>query len=194
MDIAGVLLAAGSASRFGSDKLSHPLPDGTPIAVAAARTLKAALPRSIAVVRSAQSPLAALLAREGLSVVECADASEGMGRSLAAGVRASADAAGWIVALADMPFVGQDTITRLAAELGRGAVIATPVKDGVRGNPVGFSAALRARLEAFRGDAGARSLLQAEKDRITVVAVNDPGILRDIDRPADLASPNVRKS
>jgi len=30
--IVGILLAAGSASRFGSDKLLHPLPHGVPIA------------------------------------------------------------------------------------------------------------------------------------------------------------------
>lgn len=47
--IVGILLAGGSARRFGADKLLHPLPDGVPIAVAAARNLAAALPRVVAV-------------------------------------------------------------------------------------------------------------------------------------------------
>jgi molybdenum cofactor cytidylyltransferase len=49
--ITGILLAAGNASRFGSNKLLHLLPDGTPIAMAAARNLKAAIPSSLAIVR-----------------------------------------------------------------------------------------------------------------------------------------------
>ena len=49
--ITGILLAAGSARRFGSNKLLHPLLTGVPIAVTAARRLLAVLPRCVAVVR-----------------------------------------------------------------------------------------------------------------------------------------------
>ncbi|MGH8772938.1 MAG: NTP transferase domain-containing protein, partial [Burkholderiales bacterium] len=56
--IAGVLLAAGASSRFGSNKLLHPLPDGTPIAVAAGRNLKRAVEDAFAVVRSHDEALA----------------------------------------------------------------------------------------------------------------------------------------
>ena len=186
MEIAGILLAAGAATRFGSDKLMHPLASGVPIAVASARTLKSVLPRSIAVVRSADAKLAALLASEGFEVVECADAAEGMGRSLAAGVRAAPDAAGWVVALADMPFLRPETIRRVIAALEAGHPIVAPMRQGVRGHPVGFAAAYRAELESSRGDAGARALLQARKDLVTPVEVDDPGVLRDIDTPGDL--------
>jgi molybdenum cofactor cytidylyltransferase len=184
--IYGILLAAGSATRFGSDKLVHALQDGTPIAVASARNLKAALPQSIAVVRSSDSVLARLLRAEGLEVVECADASEGMGRSLAAGVRATADAEGWVVALADMPFVRPRTIGLVAERLRERNGIVAPMLNGERGHPVGFAAEFRRQLESFRGDEGARSLLRAQQDRIVGVPVEDPGVLRDIDTQRDL--------
>ena len=46
-----ILLAAGRSSRFGGNKLLHPLADGTPVALAAARNLVAALPGALAVVK-----------------------------------------------------------------------------------------------------------------------------------------------
>jgi molybdenum cofactor cytidylyltransferase len=186
-EIQGILLAAGSASRFGSDKLAHRLDDGTPIAVASARHLREALPRSLAVVRSAHSALADMLRQEGMLIVECAQASEGMGVSLAAGVRASADAAGWLVALADMPFIRPDTIRRVAERLVEGEAIVAPFFGGVRGHPVGIAGSLRGRLESLRGDEGARSLLRENSDRVARLDVDDPGVLRDIDTPDDLA-------
>jgi molybdenum cofactor cytidylyltransferase len=63
--LVGILLAGGSGTRFrasgGGDKLLHPLPDGTPIAVAALRQLVAAVPRVVAVVRPGADSLAAAL-------------------------------------------------------------------------------------------------------------------------------------
>ncbi len=186
MSIQGILLAAGSASRFGSDKLMHRLADGAPVALASALTLESALPGSIAVVRSAGGPLAALLREAGLKIVECPDASEGMGRSLAAGVRASREASGWVVALADMPFIRPETILSIAARLSAENAIAAPFFDGERGNPVGLGNRYRAQLEALRGDAGARSLLREHEASVARVDVDDPGVLRDIDTPEDL--------
>ena len=48
----GILLAAGNSSRFGSHKLLHPLPDGTPLGVASARVMRFVLDRVVAVVRT----------------------------------------------------------------------------------------------------------------------------------------------
>ena len=64
MDICAILLAAGSGSRFGGDKLLHPLADGTPIGVQAARNLLAAAPDVIAVVRPGDFRLLTCLSRK----------------------------------------------------------------------------------------------------------------------------------
>ena len=63
--IVGVLLAAGSATRFGGDKLLRPLPDGTPIGVAALKNLAAAVDTVVAVVRIGDEALATALAAHG---------------------------------------------------------------------------------------------------------------------------------
>src|SRR5258708_27587861 len=104
-NIRGILLAAGYSKRFGSNKLLQTLPAGmpeagTPIGLAAARHLLDALPESIAVVRPRAQKLGKLLRDAGCNTVVCKNAGEGMGTSLAAGVRAPAGAPGWGVGAA----------------------------------------------------------------------------------------------
>jgi molybdenum cofactor cytidylyltransferase len=183
-----LLLAAGQGRRFGADKLTAQLADGTPVGVAAARNLLAAGCDVLAVVRVPGAGVGPALAALGVEVVGCADARFGMGHSLACGVRASVAADGWLVALADMPFVRPETIAAVARAVTAGAEIAVPTVAGRRGHPVGFAARWRPELLALQGTVGARALLAANPDRIVSVPVDDPGALRDIDRPADLAA------
>jgi molybdenum cofactor cytidylyltransferase len=185
----GLLLAAGSASRFGSDKLQHALPHGVAIAVQAARHLKAAVPTVIAVVRPGSEPTSRALAKEGCEVVVCDRAAEGMGASLACAARAAGAADGYLVALADMPFVRPSTILAVRDALAQGAMLAAPYWHARRGHPVGFAGRLRIELEALAGDEGARRLLEAHAGSLVKVPVGDPGAIRDIDKPSDLAPP-----
>ncbi len=187
MKLTGILLAAGSGSRFGGDKLLAALPDGTPLAVAAVRALRTALPEVIAVVRTGDARLSSALAAEGVRVIECSNAASGMGASLAWGVKHAAAAEGWVVGLGDMPYVQAQTVAVVAAALATGASIAAPVYQGRRGHPVGFTAAHRMALAGLSADAGARDILATAGTALTLVEVDDPGVLRDIDTPADLA-------
>lgn len=190
-NIRGVLLAAGYSKRFGSNKLLHPLPAGspdagTPIALAAARHFVEALPESVAVIRPRAQKVGKMLREAGCNTVVCKNAAEGMGVSLAEGVRAAADAHGWVVALADMPYLRPETIRVVATALSEGAAIAAPAYRGERGHPVGFARRFLDDLTRLRGDAGARDILKAHPDWITLYEVDDPGVLRDIDEPSDL--------
>ncbi len=186
--ICALLLAAGAGRRFGADKLSAALPDGTPVGVAAAQNLLAAGCETLAVVRTADAGIAPALARLGVRLTPCVDADLGMGHSLACGVRASAQADGWLIALGDMPFVRPASIAAVAAALARGAPIAAPSYGGRRGHPVGLAAGFRDHLLGLRGDEGARRLLRAHAGRMVRVDVDDPGVLRDVDWPGDLAA------
>ena len=186
--IVGILLAGGSASRFGSDKLLHPLPDGTPIAVASVRNLIAAVPRVVAVVRPGAPDLEHALRAAGAEVTVCDRAAEGMGVTLAHAVRAAGAAEGWVVALADMPFILPDTIRRVVGAIASGGAIAAPDYHGERGHPVAFAAPFRAALEQLVGDAGAREIVRANASAVVRVEVDDPGVVRDIDTLADLSS------
>jgi molybdenum cofactor cytidylyltransferase len=188
-DIVGILLAAGSGSRFGADKLLHPLLTGVPIALTAARQLRGVLPRCVAVVRPGADQLAGLLRAEGFEVVTCANAQEGMGASLACAVGAAGDAAGYLVALADMPFIRTSTLEAVRDALAGGASLVAPYFRTRRGHPVGLSGRHRQALLAATGDEGARQLLSEQGATLIKVPVGDPGVIRDIDTPGDLAPP-----
>jgi len=185
--ISGILLAAGNGERFGGHKLLHPLTDGTPLGVAAARHLLAVLPDSIAVVREDDEVLSGLLSDEGMTVITCANAHLGMGASLATGVLATFGVDAWVIALADMPFVRSRTIWEIATLMQRGALLAAPFYQGQRGHPVGVSQMFRDELLRLTGDQGAREVLANYSARLKRHEVDDPGVLIDVDVPADIA-------
>ncbi len=187
--IVGILLAAGSAKRFGSNKLLHPLLTGEPIAVTAARQLRGVLPRCVAVVRPGADELAALLRAAGCEVAVCANADEGMGASLACAVGAAGEAAGYVVALADMPFIRTSSLQAVRESLEGGAPLVAPYFRARRGHPVGIAGRYRAELLASAGDQGARALLEAHAAELVKIPIGDPGVIRDIDTPGDLAPP-----
>ena len=184
--IVGVLLAAGAGARYGGAKLLAPLEDGTPVGVRSARTLLGIVERTVAVVRPDDAPLAERLRAERLEVLGFPGAADGMGASLAFGVSRTPEAEGWIVALADMPFVRPGTIDAVRRALLSGAVIAAPTFRGRRGHPVGFSAACFSALVALRGDEGARRILSENSAQVSLLECDDPGCLRDVDTPWDL--------
>lgn len=184
----GILLAAGYGRRFDpdgvQDKLLAPLADGRPVIWHAARALCAVLPGSVAVLRPGQAERALWLRDAGCEVVESAAAETGMGAALASAVAASADADGWVVALADMPWLPVDAVAAVAAAIDHPQRVAAAMHDGRRGHPVGFGAAWGAKLMALTGDSGARELLR--ETEILLIDNADPGVLRDVDTPADL--------
>jgi molybdenum cofactor cytidylyltransferase len=195
LNVAAILLAAGSASRFGSDKLLHHLPHGVPIAVQAARHLRVVFEKNVfAVVRPEAKTLADLLRKEGCEVVPCERAADGMGASLACGIGA-VHAAGavdaYLVALADMPFIRSSSIAAVRDELLKGSPLAAPYFRARRGHPVGISSRFRDELAGLQGDEGAKKLLASHAAEIVKVPVGDPAVLRDIDTPGDLAPPLV---
>lgn len=182
----GILLAAGTGSRFGADKLLHPLDNGLPMAVVSARNLVSAVPGSLAVVRPGAAVLTRRLEAEGLEVVVNERAGQGMGSSLAQGVAAAGDAHGWVVALADMPFIPVPVIARVALLLMEGAPLAAPAHRGRRGHPVGIGRRFHAQLLHLSGDAGARGILRAQSRLVTTFVVEDPAVLLDVDVPGDI--------
>ncbi len=186
MKIRGILLAGGIGSRFGSQKLVHPLPDGTPIGRQSAMNLLTAVGDVLVVHRPDDEAVMRIFAGLPVTLLASGRCPEGMGGSLAAAVSASAEADGWIVALADMPFIQAASIAAVRQSVEAGSSIAAPAYHGRRGHPVGFSAVWRDALSGLAGDEGARRILAAHGDAVVSVPVVDAGILRDVDAPADL--------
>lgn len=181
-DLVGILLAAGQGTRFGADKRLYPIDAaGVPMAIASVRPLRAVLHDVIAIVEDAHNEIARLLCQEGVRVIANTCAHDGMGTSIACGVAASAAARGWVIALADMPYVSEITVRAVVAALERGADIVAPVYRGRRGHPVGLSARHAQALMRLRGDAGARDILAANPDTLELIEVEERGVVVDID-------------
>ncbi|MFD1571627.1 nucleotidyltransferase family protein [Halorubrum laminariae] len=190
--VAGVLLAAGTSSRFGDENKLLATIGGEPVVRRAARTLvDAGLDPVIVVVgheadhvRDAVSDLPVTIAVN--------DAYEaGQSTSVRAGIGALSDTGdrdidAAVVALGDMPFVDPQTVETLVAayEADAGDALAAAF-EGERGNPVLFDRRFFGRLVAVDGDRGGRAIL-LESGASALVAVDDPGVRRDVDRPGDL--------
>ncbi len=114
----------------------------------------------------------------------------GMGDSIAAAVRATPDAAGWLVLPGDLPLVQPATLRAVAAALHESGMQAAQPRHGdERGHPVGFAATCFAALSSLEGNQGAAPVLRALRaiNCVADVVVDDIGIVTDIDTPAALS-------
>lgn len=178
---AAVVLAAGHARRFGSDKLSARL-DGEPLLFHAIRAARAApVARAVVVAR----PGLATGDWPGAPPVEVVPLdSAALSDTLKAGIAAVQDTAGAFVFLGDMPRIPHALATRLADAIGD-AYAALPRQGGRPGHPVLLSPRAFADIAGLEGDEGAGRLLRRHPD-VTFVDCDDPAIHFDIDRPEDL--------
>lgn len=180
--VGALVLAAGLSRRMGAAKLAMPVA-GVPML---ARTLAAIEAAGLPVLLVTGGHEAAVRAVAGaVPMVRAEGFEQGLAESLKAGLRAApADWDAALVVLGDMPFVAPATLRALAAALAAGAPAVVPVQAGERGNPAGFARSAWPALMALEGDRGARGVLDALGAQ--AVAVDDPGVHRDLDRQADL--------
>jgi molybdenum cofactor cytidylyltransferase len=108
----------------------------------------------------------------------------GMGDSIAAAVRATRDAEGWLVLPGDLPLVRAETLRAVADALATAEVV-VPVFEVERGHPVGFARSCGDALAALSGPKGAAAVLRA--NRVTELSVDDEGVVTDIDTVDALA-------
>ncbi len=107
----------------------------------------------------------------------------GMGDSIAAAVRTTRTAAGWLILPGDLPLVQSDTLLAVAAALQQHAVV-VPVVQGQRGHPVGFASVCGPALQALQGAGGAAPVVAAYG--AFELPVDDVGCITDIDTVAAL--------
>jgi molybdenum cofactor cytidylyltransferase len=170
-----IVLASGRGERFAAaggmgSKLHAPLVGGT------------VLGHTLAAVRASGLPW------------HVEDAGHpGMGDSIAAAVRATAQAAGWLILPGDLPLVQPATLQAVAQALAGEVQAVQPSYQGARGHPVGFAADCGLRLAALSGKGGAAPVLRALRETGSVVdlELDDVGIVTDIDTPEALAAAEV---
>jgi molybdenum cofactor cytidylyltransferase len=143
--------------------------------------LPASLEKRVLVTRGGRPQAIRMAQAYGCDVVELD--SPGLGDSIAAGVQACPDLDGWLIALADMPFILPSSIERVAAGI-REDGLCVPVLAGEYGHPVGVGRGFGPKLMALSGDRGAKVLFAGA--RVVEIAVDDPGVVWDVDVPEAL--------
>ena len=190
-----LVLAAGSATRFGGRKLLADW-NGAPLLHAALAAARAAPVEGVTVVTGADAAEieACVTAFDpAIPRVHAPDHGQGMAASLRAGVAAlPADTQGVFVFLGDMPRVPRAVLQPLAEAVRAGALAVAPVFQGRRGNPVILARELFATVATLTGDTGARDLLNDLGARLVLVESPDDGVLFDVDVPGDLPGRDVR--
>ena len=185
-----IILAAGTGSRFNAaggegNKLNALCEDAAGNSVSVfSTTLQQALNTGLSVhvvTRPENIPVQQACTKAGVLVTLINSA--GTGESIAAGVHATAGWNGWLIHLADMPFVSSQVILSVSKGL-QSAEIARPFWQETPGHPVGFGPALREALLQLTGDQGARQLLRHHP--VLRIEADSSGVIADIDLPSQL--------
>ena len=184
---AAVVLAAGSARRFGAPKLLLSFGGSTIIGCVVAALAQAGLEPIIVVAGEQIAPITEALKDTPAHVVHNPSPDRGMNSSLRVGVaELPEDVTDFLVALGDQPSLRAADIRRLLqARRSSGKGIALPTHRGKRGHPVSFDGRYRAEILALTDSDTLRDLIHAHGDDTLEVDCSSEAVLRDIDTPEE---------
>ena len=188
--IAALMLAAGASSRMGGrDKLLEDVGGQPLIRHVAERVAASRADQLGCVIRPTDAARRAALKGLDVQWIENPIAEQGMGTSLAAGIRAlgtEVDAA--LILLSDMPEVSAGDIDRMIAAFdpGEGRAIVRAVSgEGRPGNPVMFGRRFFEALAALDGDQGAKAVIAEHPEFVVDIALEGSASATDLDTPED---------
>jgi molybdenum cofactor cytidylyltransferase len=191
-DVAAVILAAGRSIRMGGPNKMLAELGGKPMVRIVTEQVLASKASSVTVVTGHQATeVEKALAGLKVKFVRNPDFAAGLAGSVRTGIAAVPENAdGAVVCLGDMPLIDAKLIDRLIEALApdRGHLIAVPVSDNKRGNPVLWSRRFFNELMTLDGDVGARDLIVKHAEAVVEVTVEGRGAFLDIDTPEALAS------
>ncbi len=187
MQVAGILLAAGAATRMGRNKLLLDLGGETVLRRAARRAVEAGLDPVLVVLGHEEERARAEIGGLACRAVPNADHARGINTSLSAGVReVPPEAAAAVVLLADMPLVDADMIRAVVARWRRGeAPLVTARYGEVTAPPTLYDRALLAELCGGEGEGRGRDTVRRHAGRVAFVDF-PASALADLDAPEDL--------
>jgi len=193
MPVAGILLAAGAATRMGRNKLLIELAEEPLVRRAARRALEAGLEPLVVVLGHEADQARVALAGLKCTLVENPRFAEGMNTSLSTGVAAvppEAEAA--LVLLADMPFVEPAMIRAVVARWREtGAPVVASRYGEMPAPPTLYARALFPQLTGGTGEGRGREVVRGQGERARFVEW-PAAALADLDVVEDVARARAR--
>ena len=185
--IGAVILAAGMSSRMGEAKQLLRLGERTLLQQVIENVRGAGMDEVVLVLGHAAESIRESVGPANVRIVVNSEYREGMGTSLRTGIAAvSPEIDAVLIVLADQPFVRAETLKRVAKEYQRtNAQIVIPMYKGFRGNPVLLDRSVFPEMMRLTGDIGCRAIFGNHSEGIVKVAVEDMGILLDLDSKED---------
>lgn len=188
--LAGLILAAGASSRIGAPKALLPIGGETFLDRLIAILLPVCDPVAV-VVGAHRGRIAAGIARgHDVVLIDNPDPHRGMMSSLQCGLRAlPPTASGVLFTLVDCPAILPSTVDAVVRHFfAQSLAVAVPEYNGRRGHPVCISPAVVRDLLAAPFATQPRDVIQLHRTPASILAINDPGIVADADRPEDYAA------
>lgn len=195
--ITAILLAAGASRRMGPANKLMLSYKGKPMVLHTLDALIASKIEHVVVVKGYQSEaIDSIIGERPVQTVDNADWEKGMTGSIQAGVGiADPGSKGYLICQGDMPDILTSTYNLLYDEfhaLDNEQQILLPAFKKKRGNPVLFSSSYRQKILTHSEPEGCRALVKKYGSMVSIVEVDDPGILRDIDTPKEFQLRNKR--
>lgn len=194
MKINLILLAAGSSSRFGENKLLHKI-DGKPMYQRVTEVLNA-LPEGMfskkIMVAQHEPILMDSTLYDHYTVVKNSDSSRGISSSIHVGMAYSEeDVDAWCFMVCDQPYLTKETILELVRNwIKSGQPLACVSNQNVLGNPTIFSNIFLDELLELHGDKGGKAILEKHRQEVYCYHVENKKELADVDHPFDLTENN----
>lgn len=185
--VAAIVLAAGTSRRMGTPKQLLRLDGKSLLERTLDKVRGSAVDEIVLVLGATADEIRGELPADGMRVVLNPDFQQGMGTSLRTGLAAVSESMrGALIVLADQPFVRPSTLDQMIAyHQKHRPQILIPLYRGFRGNPVLIDRSVFPELMSLTGDIGCRAIFGSHIESIHKLAVEDAGILLDIDSAED---------
>ena len=190
--ISAVILAAGESRRMGKqNKLLLPVAGEALLVKLIKSVCDSDVGQVIVVIGHEAEKIRRKLNNFPLSFVYNPNFSEGMTTSIKSGVKeVSPDCDGYMICLADMPFINTSEINKLIHAYAQNRIkekrlIVIPVYQGHRGNPVLFSTEFREDILEHKIEYGCKGVIMKNFESVKEIEMDDDSMLLDVDTLED---------
>mgnify|MGYP001158793374 FL=1 len=193
MKIGALVLAAGFSKRFGTDKRTESVQGDEPMLLLTIKNLARHFEEIVVVLRDNDQIIADLVLNRfqtsRIIIHHAKNSIEGIGTSLGSTIAIVTERK-WesaFVFLGDMPYIKQETISKLKTEaLTNPFNIIVPKFGTKTGHPVCFPNLFYKEIESLSGDVGAKKIIDSNLERVVFVKTTDRGVNLDVDTPIDI--------